>query len=702
MQNRWRDEEAAQFVEKYGARWGEDLALRTYASRLLGAEEGLVLHGGGNASVKGMHTNLLGERVPAIYVKASGYNMAAIEPDGHPGLDLEYLRKLRALPELSDAQMRDEFRTHLLNAHAPTPSLESLVHAFLPPKYIDHTHADAILTLTNQTRGEELVREALGDEVIVLEYVRPGFQLAKAAAAAFEANPGRKAMVWMRHGLLTWGETARESYDTMIELVSRVEEFLAKRAAKPLTVKVSTPLSVAQERLPRVAPMVRGLLAQPAEDADQSYRRVILQPLLNREVLDFLASDRGREIALTPPLTSDHLIRTKAWPLWIDSPDYDEVDKLRTQITRAIQEYSAAYDAYLERHAARLPEGLRRLDSLPRVVLMPGLGALCVGKDVVAAKIARDITAHTLAVKAQVAAMGTYEGLSEAELFDMEYQSFQHAKLAGGAEPPLARQVALVTGAAGAIGSAISQELLENGCHVAVTDLPSDNLDSLAQELKTMFGDRVLSVPLDVTDAQSVSAAFRAVIETWGGVDLLVANAGIAMVSALAEMSLDSFRKLERVNVEGTLLVMAEAARHFRLQGTGGDIVLVSTKNVFAPGAKFGAYSATKAAAHELARIASLELAEINVRVNMVSPDAVFSHGARRSGLWAEVGPDRMRARGLDEKGLEEYYRQRNLLKAKVTGKHVARAVLFFATRQTPTTGATLPVDGGLPDATPR
>jgi NAD(P)-dependent dehydrogenase (short-subunit alcohol dehydrogenase family) len=209
-------------------------------------------------------------------------------------------------------------------------------------------------------------------------------------------------------------------------------------------------------------------------------------------------------------------------------------------------------------------------------------------------------------------------------------------------------------------------------------------------------------VPLDVTDQNSVATAFRAVIEAWGGVDLIVANAGVAMVSSLAEMSLDSFRKLERVNVEGTLLVIAEAARHFRVQGTGGDIVLVSTKNVFAPGAKFGAYSATKAAAHQLARIASLELAEIGVRVNMVSPDAVFSHGGRKSGLWAEVGPDRMRARGLDEKGLEEYYRQRNLLKAKVTAEHVAKAVLFFATRQTPTTGATLPVDGGLPDATPR
>ena len=702
MQNRWREDEAAQFVANYAARWGEDVALRTYSSRLLGAEESLVLHGGGNSSVKGTHTSLLGERVPAIYVKASGYSMAAIEPNGHPGLDLAYLRKLRALPELSDEQMLDEFRTHLLEARAPTPSLESLVHAFLPPKYIDHTHADAILALTNQTHGKELVKEALGERVVVLEYVRPGFELAKAAAAAFEAAPGRKAMVWMRHGLLTWGETARESYETMIELVTRAEEFLAKRAAKPLAVKVSTTLSIAQERLPRVAPVVRGLLAQPTEDADQPYLRVILQPLLSREVLDFVDSERAREIALTPPLTSDHLIRTKAWPLWIDAPDYGDADKLRAQISQAIQEYSAAYDAYVERHAARLPEGLTRLDSLPRVVLMPGLGALCAGKDVGAAKVARDITAHTLAVKAQVAAMGTYEGLPEAELFDMEYQSFQHAKLGGGAELPLARHVALVTGAAGAIGSAISQELLENGCHVAVTDLPGDNLDSLAHELKATFGDRVLGIPLDVTDPDSVARAFAAVIQTWGGMDLIVANAGIAMVCALTEMNLDSFRKFERVNVEGTLLVIAEAARHFRLQGTGGDIVLVSTKNVFAPGAKFGAYSATKAAAHQLARIASLELAEIGVRVNMVSPDAVFSHGGRKSGLWAEVGPDRMRARGLDEKGLEEYYRQLNLLKAKVTAKHVAKAVLFFATRQTPTTGATLPVDGGLPDATPR
>jgi rhamnulose-1-phosphate aldolase/alcohol dehydrogenase len=701
MQNRWREDEATQFIANYAGRWGQDLALRTYASRLLGAEEALVLHGGGNTSVKGTYTNILGEQIPAIYVKASGHDMAAIEPAGHPGLDLAHLRKLRALPELSDELMLQEFRAHLLDPRAPNPSLETLVHTFLPAKYIDHTHADAILALTNQVHGDKLVKQALGDEVIVLEYVRPGFQLAKAAAAAFDRNPGAKGMVWMRHGLVTWGETARDSYDAMIELVTRAEELLAKRAAKPLVVKVSTPLARAQERLPRVAPILRGLLAQPSGNADQPYLRVILQPLVNREVLDFVDSERGREIALTPPLTSDHLIRTKAWPLWIDAPAYDDPERLREQISRAIQDYAAAYDAYVERHAARLPGSLTRFDSLPRVVLMPGLGAVSAGKDVAAARIARDITAHTLAVKARVAAMGSYEGLPEAELFDMEYQSFQHAKL-GSSGLPLSREVALVTGAAGAIGSAISQELLQQGCHVVVTDLPGDNLDSLVHELRVAFGDRVLGVPLDVTDQNSVATAFRAVIEAWGGVDLIVANAGVAMVASLAEMSLDSFRKLERVNVEGTLLVIAEAARHFRVQGTGGDIVLVSTKNVFAPGAKFGAYSATKAAAHQLARIASLELAEIGVRVNMVSPDAVFSHGGRKSGLWAEVGPDRMRARGLDEKGLEEYYRQRNLLKAKVTAEHVAKAVLFFATRQTPTTGATLPVDGGLPDATPR
>jgi NAD(P)-dependent dehydrogenase (short-subunit alcohol dehydrogenase family) len=268
---------------------------------------------------------------------------------------------------------------------------------------------------------------------------------------------------------------------------------------------------------------------------------------------------------------------------------------------------------------------------------------------------------------------------------------------------PLTNEVAIVTGAAGAIGTGICKGLLEKGCYVAATDLPGDNLTRLVDELNKTAPGRVIGVGMDVTNQTSIESAFDEISRTWGGVDIFVANAGIPLAVALTEMKLEDFQRLEKVNVEGTLLTISEAGRHMRMQGTGGDIVLVSTKNVFSPGAGFGAYSATKAAAHQIARIASLEFAGFDVRVNMVAPDAVFSEGKTKSGLWEKIGPDRMKQRGItDEKELHEYYRSRNLLKAKITAQHVANAVLFFVMRQTPTTGATIPVDGGLPDATPR
>ncbi len=702
MQNRWSAAEAQDYVQRYGRLWGTDLALRTYLSTLVGAEDTLVLHGGGNCSVKTTVTNILGDEIPALLVKASGQDMVDMKPEDYIPLDLEYLRRLRQLREFSDDLMMRELQTHRLDARASAPSIETLVHAFIPRKFIDHTHADAILTLTNQPDGEKLVREALGSKVLVLGYVCPGFKLAQAAAAAYESNPTCLAMVWMRHGLLSWGDSARASYDATIEVVNRAEEFISGRARRRFTATFSTQLAEAEERYAAVAPVVRGVMADPTGDPDRPFARAILQPLISPDVLEFVDSTEGKELALLGPLTSDHLIRTKALPFWVDAPRYDSMSVLREQIALGVSRYRASYDSYVERHAAGSSADGVRFDSLPRVILMPGLGAVCCGKDVHAARIARDITAHTLAVKARIAAMGTYVGLDEKDSFDMEYRSLQYAKLGVATELPLARVVALITGAAGAIGSGIAQELLENGAHVAVTDLPGSGLDGLLDELRLRHGNRVFAAELDVTDPHSVARAFTAVVREWGGVDLVIANAGLAHVSALTDMQMEAFRRLERVNIEGTLLILAEAARHFKLQGTGGDIVLVSTKNVFAPGAKFGAYSATKSAAHQLARIASLELAEMGVRVNMVSPDAVFANEARRSGLWAEVGPERMSARGLDAQGLEEYYRNRNLLKARVTARHVAKAVLFFATRQTPTTGATIPVDGGLPDSTPR
>ena len=263
-------------------------------------------------------------------------------------------------------------------------------------------------------------------------------------------------------------------------------------------------------------------------------------------------------------------------------------------------------------------------------------------------------------------------------------------------------KVALVTGAAGAIGAGICRGLLGNGCRVAATDLAGEGLERLEEELAGIAPDAVVGIPMDVTERASVEKGFAAVVRRWDRLDIVIVNAGVAVAGPLIDLDLEAFRRIERVNIEGTLLTLAEAGRRFRDQGRGGDIVVISTKNVFSPGAEFGAYSATKAAAHQLARVASLEFAQFDIRVNMVAPDAVFSDGARKSGLWAQVGPSRMRARGLDEEGLEAYYRQRNLLQERITPEDVARAVLFFVTRQTPTTGATLPVDGGLPDATPR
>jgi rhamnose utilization protein RhaD (predicted bifunctional aldolase and dehydrogenase)/NAD(P)-dependent dehydrogenase (short-subunit alcohol dehydrogenase family) len=702
MKSSWSDADASSFVERFAESHGEDLALRAYTGRLLGRDKTLVLHGGGNTSVKTSFTTLLGEKVPGVYVKASGRDLATIDPAGHTGLDLEPLRRLRALSDLEDSAMTDALLSRRFDPHAAAPSIEAFLHVFVPAKYVDHTHADAVLTLTNQTDGERRVRDALGEAVVYLGYVRPGFRLASAVAEALERHPRCEGIVLAKHGLLTWGDTARDSYEKTIELVTRAEEYAASKIAGTVGVTAKADAVSARERYLTAAPLIRGALAVRTGDPDRPFDRFVLRPFISEETLALVDSADGKSIALTPPLTADHLIRTKPFSMWIDDPAYDNEEKLKGQFAYAVADYSREYEAYVARHAARLSPGIEPFDPHPRVVFLPGLGAVCAGADIREAGIARDITAATLAVKTRIAAMGKYEGLTEEHLFDMEYLPAQRAKLSRNDRPRLAREVALVTGAAGAIGTGICEELLKAGCHVAVSDLHGGPLMSLVAELKNTYGEKVFAVPLDVTDTGSVREGFGRVIQGWGGIDLVVANAGIAHVSPLTELDPETYRRLSRVNAEGTLNIIAEAGRLFRRQGTGGDIVLVSTKNVFSPGAGFGAYSATKAAAHQLARIASLELAPIDVRVNMVAPDAVFSHGPRRSGLWTEIGPDRMKVRGLDEKGLEDYYRDRNLLKTRVTAVHVARAVLFFATRQTPTTGATIPVDGGLPEATPR
>ncbi len=704
MNNTWSEADANAFIEAHRFERGPEIALLAYATRLVGSQPDLAMHGGGNTSVKGMVKTLAGDDVAALFVKASGIAMETITPAGFVCLDHAYLKKLRTVSSLSDEIMATEFRLRMLMPSDALPSVETLMHAFIDRAAVVHTHPTAILTLTNRAAAEETIAEALGDTVGIVPYVNAGLALGRAVAEELDRLKGCRAIVAIQHGLITWGASPKQAYEDTIEMVGRAEEYLGKTRRRIFFVEGAADRETARARYAKIAPILRGLLSPPSDNLDNPFNKVILAPLMSEETLKILNSSQADELAGTAPLTPDYLVRTKPYPLFVKKPDYDDLGNLRRQLATEIGAFRSRYEAYVNRHSSRLSGfNASGLDPLPRVVLLPGLGAVCAGPDIAQAFIVRDITEQALVVKRAIRETGgAYLGLTEEHLFDMEFRAFQRAKVAESGPLPLRGRVAIVTGAAGAIGSGICEALLERGCHVAATDLAGDHLDSLALSLKALYGDRVVGLPLDVTDCASVSTAFEKTSEAFGGIDIIVINAGLAHVAPLVGMDLEAFRKLERVNIEGTLLLLSQAGKLFALQNTGGDVVLVSTKNVFAPGANFGAYSATKAAAHQLCRIASIEFAEMGVRVNMVAPDAVFSHGATKSGLWAQVGPDRMKARGLDEKGLEEYYRQRNLLKARVTAEHVARAVIFFVTRQTPTTGATIPVDGGLPDASPR
>ncbi len=670
------------------------LATRLYTARLMGADPSLVLHGGGNVSYKETVTNLFGEQATLMWVKASGQDLADLSLEGLAGLWLAGLEPLASLVEMSDATMKRELLRQAQNPAGPVPSIEALVHAWIPFPYVDHSHADAFLTLSSQAQGREAVAQAYGQEVEILEYCPAGFALAKAVRELFETGKtrGKRGLALMGHGLFTWGKTAQEAYETMKDLAQKATEALQPFCSPFPPAQVEEKQALARWR--ELAPWLR------AELYRQGGLKFLAQAMTDPATLALLEQPQASDYLISSPLTPDHVIRAKRKPLWLNAPPWEDATGLQTAFAQALRDYAQAETAYRQELA---PGQDFAGDPFPRMLLLPGLGAVALGLEAKSLRITRDILSQTLKAKACLLQMRTpFVGLEESELFHMEFRPLQQAKLKA-PRPPLEGRVGVISGAAGAIGSGIAQELLHLGMQLVVTDLPGERLTQFSQELAEEYGERVWGLPMDVTDPQSVQELIHQVIARFGAIDLLVINQGLAHVSTLSEMDLDRFQLLERVNVGGTLNLLKAFGQLLTDQGTGGDVVLVSTKNVFSPSPSFGAYSATKAGAHQLARIASLELAPFDIRVNMVSPDGVFSDaGKMKSGLWALVGPDRMKARGLDEKGLEEYYQNRNLLKVPVSARDVGRAVAYFATRQSPTTGATLPVDGGLPDATPR
>ena len=652
MQNRWNDQEAARHTT--------DLALRVYTSRLLGQDKSLVLHGGGNTSVKTREKNILGEEEDILYVKGSGWDLEAIEEPGFSPVRMDHLLKLAGLQSLSDPEMVSELKTHMTRASAPSPSVETILHATLPFKYVDHTHADAVVTITNTTDGLARIQEVYSDDVVIIPYVMPGFDLARLCAERFtaEATDNTIGMVLMNHGVFSFGDTAKESYDRMIDLVARAEAYIKAQNAWDLTVtgaaniKQSTRQEIAELRT--AVSEAAGFSVLLATDPDP-------------ECLAFIHREDIAQISQQGPATPDHVIRTKRLPL----------------LGRDIEGYCAAYRTYFEENAPLAQEEKTTLDPAPRVILDPELGLCTVGRRAKDSAIINDIYHHTMKIIQRSIALGGYQALPAQDIFNVEYWDLEQAKLRKGGNPPLfSGEIALVTGAASGIGKACVEALLERGAAVIGLDINS----KIAQLYPRPD---FLGLTCDVTDETQVNQALEAGARAFGGLDMLILNAGIfpggCRIDALAT---EQWRKVLNINLDANLVLMRECHPLLKLAPGGGRVVVIGSKNVPAPGPGAAAYSASKAALNQLARIAALEWGNDGIRINSLHPDAVFD-----TGLWTD---EVLQSRASHYNLSVEEYKRKNLMQVEISSRDVANlAAEMCGPLFAKTTAAQVPVDGG-------
>jgi rhamnose utilization protein RhaD (predicted bifunctional aldolase and dehydrogenase)/NAD(P)-dependent dehydrogenase (short-subunit alcohol dehydrogenase family) len=649
----WNSDEAA--------RCRGELALRVYSSQLLGRDPSLVLHGGGNTSVKLREVNVLGETLDILYVKGSGWDLATIREPGFAPVRLDHLLKLATLDSLSDPQMVSELATHVVRAGAPAPSVEAILHAILPYPYVDHTHADALLAVTDTADGAQRIRDIYGDDVVLIPYVMPGFDLARLCAQEFprQVHAGTLGMVLLNHGIFSFGSSAQESYERMIDLVARAQAYLETRRAWNL------------------APAAAAAAVQNAARQDMAQLRREISacagyPLVfaihgDAKFLAFAQRADLAQISQQGPATPDHVMRTKRVPM----------------LGRDVGAYAAAYRDYFARQSARARGPKTMLDAAPRVVLDPGFGLGCAGRSAREAQIVRDIYSHTIDVILAATALGGYRALPEQDIFDVEYWDLEQAKLQKtGAPRPFAGEVALVTGAASGIGKACVGSLLARGAAVIALDINP--------EVATMFPQpEVLGLHCDVTVADEIARALDRGVGAFGGLDLLVLNAGVFPGGqSVAHLADDEWRRVMQVNLDANLALLRETYPLLKLALRGGRVVIIGSKNVPAPGPGAAAYSASKAALTQLARVVALEWGADGIRVNTLHPNAVFD-----TGIWSdEVVAQRARHYGLTV----AEYKTNNVLKVEICSRDVAElAAEMCGSLFDKTTGAQLPVDGG-------
>ncbi len=678
MKSAWSDRDAEAAIAAYAPSGvPRDLALRIYSTRLLGRDPKLVLHGGGNTSLKTRLRDLAGDGVDVLCVKGSGWDMGTIEPAGLPAVRLAPLLKLRARDALSDEDMVRVQRANLIDPASPNPSVETLLHAFLPHAVVDHTHSTAILSIVDQANSRELCDEVYNGRIGFVPYVMPGFALAKAAADVFDKNPKVEGLILDKHGLFSFGKDARESYERTVELVTRAEERIAKNRK---SVFVSAQLPQAAMPLADVAPILRGACALADEASEGAWRRLILDFRTSDQILNFVNGAEIARYANAGVVTPDHTIRTKNWPLVVTAPDAARPADTAQNIRAAAQAFIGNYRAYFARQNARAGNTKKMLDPLPRIALVPGVGLFGLSRSKKDAALVADLAEVAIESITDAEAIGRYQPISEADMFDMEYWSLEQAKLGGAKELPLAGQVSVVTGAGGAIGAATAKAFVIAGAEVVLLDIDENAAKKSASAIKG-----ALAFGCDVTDAKAVQAAFDKIAAHFGGVDIVVSNAGAAWTGRIGEVSDEVLRKSFELNFFAHQNVAQAATRIMLAQGIGGCLLFNVSKASVNPGPDFGPYALPKAATFALVRQYALDYGKDGIRANGVNADRI------RSGLLtADFLTERSKARGVSEKE----YMSGNLLQREVTADDVAQAFVAQALALK-TTGSIVTVDGG-------
>ena len=670
MKNNWSKKITKKYIKKYKKLgFSKDLALRVYTTRLLGRNKELVLHGGGNTSVKTTIKDIDGKKYSVLCVKGSGWDMADIEPAGLPAVKLEPLLTMKKKKYLSDEDMVNFQKKNLIDIKSPNPSVETFLHAFLPFKFVDHTHADAVLNITNRPGGLNFCRKVFGNKVSVVPYVMPGFMLAKKIDEIYSKNPNIDCLILMNHGIFTFADNSKEAYDLMIKYVSKAERAVKKLKSKKIKQikKISTKFNVHE-----IAPIIRGLLS---ENKDQKF---IVNYRLNKHLKYFINGKNVRSYTSKGTATPDHVIRVKPFPLVITPKKNSSIEEFKTTAKKAFENYRKKYIHYFNVNKRKVKGKKVMLDTSPRVVLVQNVGMFSIGKDLDGARIAGDLTETNAKVISSVEETSTYKFIPEKDLFDVEYWSLEQAKIKK-KKKLLEGNVVVITGSTGTIGFETYKMFKSYGAEVVLLDY---NLERL-KEVQSKTND--LCIHCDVTNKKSVKSAFKKICEKFGGIDILISNAGIAPTGSIGEVSDDVLRKSFEVNFFSHQNCASEAVKIMKKQNINGCLLFNISKQSVNPGKNFGPYGLPKSALLSLCKQYAVDYGSYGIRSNGVNADRI------KSGLMTDkMINTRAKARAVSA----DEYMKGNLLLNEVKAEDVAKAFFHLATSKK-TTGAVLTVDGG-------